>query len=84
MAEVNRFPNSSPAEGAFPITPSNSADTTHETRGIYIGGAGNLYVKMVSGENCLFTGVLAGVVYPICVARVYSSNTTATNIVGLY
>ena len=83
----NNYPDyasAAPAQGAFNITPSDSANVTHTTRGIFCGGAGNLSVIMANGENAFFTGLLAGVVYPFCVTRVYSSGTSATNLVGLY
>jgi len=83
----NNYPDyssSSPAQGAFNITPSDSANVTHTTRGIFVGGAGNLSVVMASGESAFFTGVLAGTIYPICVTKVLSSGTTATSLVGLY
>jgi hypothetical protein len=41
-------------------------------------------VLMASGQTVTFVGVAAGSVLPIRVARVNSTNTTATNIVALY
>lgn len=75
---------SSPADKHFAITPSDSTDFDHTTRGIYVGGSGNLVVVDQGGTTCTFTGVLAGVVYPIRAKRVNSTSTTATNLVGLY
>jgi hypothetical protein len=54
------------------------------TRALHIGGAGAVAVITVSGETVTLTGLLAGVVYPIAVARVKSTGTTATNIVALW
>lgn len=51
---------------------------------LYIGGAGNLEVIMNGGETIVFSGVLAGSMFPINVSQVLSSNTTATDIVALF
>lgn len=75
---------SSPARGAFAITPHNTNELTHVTRGLYVGGAGNAAVTMAGGEEVTFTGLLAGVVYPLRVKIVKSTGTTATALVGLY
>ena len=82
--ESNSSGLDSPAKDAFAITGNDSTDLTTSTRGIYIGGAGNLKVDMVSGNTVTFTGVLAGVVYPIRARRVYATGTTATGIIGLW
>lgn len=77
-----------PAHGAVAVTPNNDTDLTTNTRGLYVGGAGNLVVVMASEANAAttvtFTGVAAGTVLPIRVRRVKSTNTTATSIVALY
>lgn len=63
-----------------------TSDTTNinPTRGLYIGGAGNVVVDMALGTTITFTGVQAGTVLPIQVTRIYATNTTATSIVALY
>jgi len=78
-----------PAQFAFAITPSDSDDLDatvggSATRGVWVGGAGNLNVDMASGPTVLFSGVAAGTLLPIRVKRVRSTSTTATNIVGLW
>ncbi|MEM9224102.1 MAG: hypothetical protein AAGB11_17100 [Pseudomonadota bacterium] len=72
-----------PAANAFVITPSNT-DITHVTRAIYVGGAGDLEVRMVGGVRLTFTGLNAGTVLPCSVDRVFPTETTATDIIGLY
>lgn len=69
---------------AFDITPNDSTDLTHNTRGIYCGGGGNLKVDMVGGGTVTFTSIAGGVIHPIQVKRVYSTGTGATSIIGLY
>lgn len=71
-----------PAGGAFAITPAD-AGAIYATA-LYVGGAGNIKVDMENGDSAVtFVGVAAGTVLPIRVSRVYSTDTTATSIVGL-
>jgi hypothetical protein len=72
-----------PARDASPITPDDANDLTAATRAVYVGVAGNLRVRMVSGQTVSFDAVQAGVVYPFRVARVLATGTTAAGIVGL-
>jgi len=74
----------SPASFAAAITPNDSTDLTMATRGIYIGGDGNLSVVTVGDQTVLFSNVVAGSILPIRVKRVMATNTTATNLVGMY
>jgi hypothetical protein len=55
------------------------------TKGLYVGGAGNLNL-LLAGDTApvVFVGVAAGTVLPVRVAKVMATNTTATNLVGLY
>lgn len=73
-----------PARHAVAITPSDSVDLAYNTRGIYVGGAGNMVAIMAGGETVTFTGLLAGLLYPLSISRVLATNTTATAIVGVY
>ena len=73
-----------PGEHAFAITPNDSTALTIATRAIYVGGNGNLKVTTVGGETITFTGVVAGMIYPLRVALVWSTGTTATNLIGVY
>ena len=85
-----------PAYDAFVITPSNSDYLPYATRGIYVGGSGNVYCRPYGAEpgvsaNVLFHGVVAGTILPIRAEAVWSSNTdnntqntTAYSLVGLY
>jgi hypothetical protein len=73
-----------PAVHAFAITPHDANDLDYVTRGIYVGGAGNLKVTMLGGETVTFTGVAAGQIYPIRASRVFATLTTATSLVGVY
>lgn len=76
-------PNS--AEYAAAVTPSDATPLTQATRGLWIGGAGNVSVKMAGdNETVLFSGIAAGTLLPIRVRQVLNAGTTATLIVALY
>ena len=74
----------SPAADAAAITPNDSTDLAITTRGIYVGGAGDISVITKDGTTLTLVGALAGTVIPIRVARVRATSTTATNLVALF
>ena len=89
----------SPAFKAYPITPTNAENLPHTTRGLYVGGAGNVFCSMAGGNtshstaNGFFYNVVAGTILPIRTDGVYvwnqvendtSQNTNASFLVGLY
>jgi hypothetical protein len=74
----------SPIENAFAVTPNDSTDLTISTRGIYVGSSGALKVTTVRGDEITFTNLAAGIIHPIRVARVWSTGTTASSIVGVF
>lgn len=73
----------SPGANAIAITPNNTTPLEKTSRGIYIGGSGNLVVEMVGGQTVTFVGVSTGCILPIRVNKVLTT-TTATNLVALY
>lgn len=72
------------ARNAAAITPSDATDLTYVTRGIWVGGAGNISVEMVDTGTVVFSGVQAGTILPLRVSRVNSTSTTASNLVALW
>lgn len=74
----------SPADFAASVTPSDSADIATASRGLYVGGTGDMAVTMLSGGSVTFKAVPAGSILPIRVSRVLVTGTTATSIVALY
>lgn len=75
-----------PAGYAWAITPSDSTVFT-ETRGIYVGGGGDLVCDMYNPvtkklASITLTGLAGGIVHPIKTTRIYAAS-TATGIVGL-
>ena len=83
MAGFRSANSTAPAHGAVAVTPSDSTDLP-VTRGLYVGGAGNVAVTMADGGVVTFTGATAGQFLPLQVTRVMSTNTTATLILALY
>lgn len=87
---ADKFPDANPgrqdsAMNGFTITPSDTVDLLQPTRGLYIGGAGNVNV-IFAGDTAatLLIAPALGVPLPLRVKRVLAASTTATGIVGLY
>jgi hypothetical protein len=75
---------------AAAVTPSDTVNIPSVTGGtnngcvLYIGGAGNVKVLTVGGDEVTFFSAQAGLVIPVQVLKVFSTGTTATNIVALW
>lgn len=83
LFDTHRPDLSAPADIAFNVTPSDSLDLPIASRGLYVGGAGNLAVTTTAGYNATFADVPAGSIIPLRAARVRATGTTATGIVAL-
>ena len=72
------------------VTPSDTVNIPSVSGGdnngcvLYVGGAGNLKVKTVGGDEVTFVGVNTGTFLPVQVVRVFSTGTSATNILALW
>ena len=75
---------SSPKGGAFDITPHDTNDLTVGATAIFVGGSGNIKVDTSLGDTVTFTNLSSGSILPVRVKRVYSTDTTATSLIGLY
>lgn len=74
-----------PAANAEVVTPHNSNNLSNTSRGIYVGGAGDVSVQMSgTGTAIVFKNVPAGTVLPYRITRVNSTSTTATDMVSVY
>jgi hypothetical protein len=73
-----------PMTGGFAITKSDTTVFAQPTRAVWVGGAGNLAVVYLDGTTDTITGVPAGTMLNIRVTQVMSTNTTASEISGLY
>ena len=71
----------SPAVDAFEVTPA-PVPFEFTTKGVYVGGTGNVVVEMESGAQVTFIAVPGGTVLPIRAAKILPSS-TATNMVAL-
>lgn len=67
------------------------SDTVNMTYGrafLYVGGAGNVKVTTVDGDDVTFTAVPAGTVLggsmPLQIKRVWTTGTSASNLVVMY
>lgn len=73
----------SPATAAEAIVPDDVETLEFVTRAIYIGQGGDVNVVLKSGDTVLLRNMQASVFYPLRVAQVLATGTTATGIVGL-
>jgi hypothetical protein len=80
--------NYSPTFPMFPggaATFSNSDTVNLPTPSvIYVGSGGNVKVTTAQGDDVTFVGVLSGSVVPVQVIRVWSTGTSATNLLRIY
>ena len=51
---------------------------------VYVGNGGNMKVTLESGNTVTFNGINAGSFLPVLATRVWSTDTTADNILALY
>ena len=74
----------SPPEHAVEIAPSDDASLPHVTRALYVGGGGDLALRLLGGAEVTLRGVQGGSLLPIRAAAVRRTGTTATDLVGLW
>jgi hypothetical protein len=72
-----------PAQHGFAVTPHNTNLISETTRGLYVGGAGDLVLVFASGAQITVSSVPGGTVLPVRVTKVLATGTTATALVGL-
>lgn len=73
-----------PAQNCDNVSPSDSADLPHASRGIICGGAGDVSVDFIGSGTAITFTLQAGVVYPFQVRRIRNTGTTATGLRVLY
>ena len=73
-----------PAVGQQEITPHDTNPLDVITRGIYVGGTGNIKLKGLDGNDVTLYSCPAGLILPVETEHVYSTGTTATHLVALY
>jgi hypothetical protein len=70
---------------AVAVTPNDATALVNgPTKGLYVGGAGNVAVTTAEGNAVTFNALQVGVVHNLSVTHVKLTGTTATNILALY
>jgi len=84
MAHYRTADATAPFFRAAAITPSD-VTVIENTRGIYVGGAGNVAVKLAESPAAVnLVAVPVGTILPIQAIMVLATGTTATNLIALY
>ena len=71
-------------DDGFSITPHDTNELTSAPAFVYVGTTGDVKVKSLGGTDLTFANVPAGVTLPIKVVMVYSTGTTASDLVAIY
>jgi hypothetical protein len=64
--------------------PSVSGGEINEGNCLYIGGAGDVKVTTIGGDDVTFKAVPVGTILQVKVIKVFATGTTATNILALW
>lgn len=79
-----------PATIGYELTPNDSANTEFFTRAIYVGVGGDVAVDLVGNvkdpaftNKVVFKNVATGSILSVRISKLYATDTTATNIIGL-
>ncbi len=75
---------SDPVRHAAVVVPSDTVNLPNGAKALWVGGAGTVKVITGGDETVTFTGVLAGTLLPIRCKRVFSTGTSASNIVAMW
>lgn len=73
-----------PCRRAAAITPHDTNELGNVPRFIYVGGAGAVKVTTVYGDTVTFAAVPVGTVLPVAAKIVFSTGTTATNLIAIW
>jgi len=65
-------------------TPNDSTDLTNTANALFIGTGGDVRIAGDDGNDEVFVNVPDGFFLPCRAVRVYSTNTTASNIILIY
>lgn len=72
------------AWGSASVTKSDSTIFGSLTRALWVGGAGDVAVRMADGSTPTYSAVPAGTLLPFQVDKVLSTGTTATLIIAVF
>lgn len=79
---INFRSATAPLQGAYTPTASDSTDLPRVGRALYVGGTGAVKVTMEDGTTPTFAAMPVGL-YPLRIKRVWTTGTTATNLLIL-
>jgi hypothetical protein len=75
----------SPCRNSFVITPSDTNELPFVTRAIYVGGTGDINLRLADDTGSqIIKSVPVGAMLPLRVRQIYATSTGATQLVGLY
>ncbi|MFC3058808.1 spike base protein, RCAP_Rcc01079 family [Paenirhodobacter populi] len=80
---ADRAPNMAFPRNAVPITPSDTEALEYAADSLWIGSAGNVRLKTISGQIATFKNIASGTILSVRTAQVFATDTTAGSIVGL-
>jgi hypothetical protein len=88
MAAIDNFASfapglDSPATLAEAVTPHDTNELTNVSRGLWVGGAGDVAVVTSGGSTATFAAVPAGTMLPVRAKIVKTTGTTASSIVAV-
>lgn len=86
MADKYKFHDdvSAPSRAPYEITPNNSTELPIIPKAIYVGTGGNIKLLGDTGtSNCTFYNVTSGQILPVRARYIFSTGTTAANLVAL-
>jgi hypothetical protein len=72
-----------PEEGAA-IVPDDAAELGHATRALWVGGGGDLRVRLLGGAVVTLAAVPGGTLLPLRLRQVFATGSSATALVGLW
>ncbi len=88
MSAEDKFPfdeENSPALNAMLVTPDDSGELSMITRALFIGIGGNIKCILKNDSDPVtFNNIVSGSILPLRVKKVFDTDTTALNIIGLY
>lgn len=73
-----------PATHGFAIVPHDNNELLETPRAIYVGVAGTVRMALKGGDEVTLVGAAAGTILAVRPKKVFSTGTTATDLVALY
>lgn len=62
----------------------NDSTIFESTKGLYVGVSGDVKIDTADGDTITLKNLASGVIHPISVIKVHSTETTATDILAVY